>query len=129
MIVEVDNPSIGPFKQLGTPYKMSESPGSAMSYAVETGASNYEVFSGILKMTDEEIQALHERQKKKKARRARTSKKHNRRPQTMSENKMLERAKNKKLSLGLFVNVADPKWSKWRPTVALISSAWISSIT
>jgi CoA:oxalate CoA-transferase len=64
MVVEVYNPNIGYFKQMGTPYKMSESPASAMAYAEETGASNYDVFGGILGMSRQEIEALLEKQKK-----------------------------------------------------------------
>lgn len=55
MVVTVDNPNVGKFTQIGTPFKMSESPASADAYTEELGQSNYYVFHDLLGYSQEEI--------------------------------------------------------------------------
>lgn len=54
MLVQVDNPNVGPFWQIGSPFKMSETPGSADAYTKELGESNHEVFCDIMGHSEEE---------------------------------------------------------------------------
>jgi len=55
MIVEIEQPVSGKVKVPGSPFKMSKTPGDPMSCAPFLGEHNYEVFSGILGCSEQEI--------------------------------------------------------------------------
>jgi CoA:oxalate CoA-transferase len=58
MVVEADHPVAGKYKMAGSPLKFSETPPVDNRPAPLLGQHNYEVFSGMLRMSDEQIKAV-----------------------------------------------------------------------
>ena len=58
MVVEVDQPDVGPMKIVGSPFHLSETPGEVMNPAPLLGQHTTEVLSQVLNYSEEKIQQL-----------------------------------------------------------------------
>lgn len=59
MMVEVDQPFVGPMRMYGSPLKMSETPCCVRGHGPFLGEHNAEVLKGLLGYTDERIESLY----------------------------------------------------------------------
>lgn len=60
MMVEIDQPYVGPMKMYGSPFKMSETPCGPRDHAPLLGEHTNEILRNTLGYSDEQIQALHD---------------------------------------------------------------------
>ncbi|MFH1081284.1 MAG: CoA transferase [Pseudomonadota bacterium] len=60
MIVEIDQPFIGPMKMYGSPFKFSETPSFPRGYSPFLGEHNRQVLSEVLSLEQVEIDSLYE---------------------------------------------------------------------
>ena len=58
--VEVDHPQVGPKWYPGIPWKMSETPGQIHWPSPTLGQHNYQIYSELLGLNDEQIEGLKE---------------------------------------------------------------------
>jgi CoA:oxalate CoA-transferase len=61
MLVEMNQPDIGKIQLIGSPIKLSETPGDVYASAPQLGEHTEEILSNILKITPEEISRLRQR--------------------------------------------------------------------
>lgn len=60
MLVEIDQPTVGKMRIVGSPIRLSETPGEVYAPAPMLGQHSEEVLKALLRYTDEEIRALKE---------------------------------------------------------------------
>jgi len=58
MVVDIDQPGVGPMKIVGSPFHLSETPGEVMNPAPLLGQHTTEVLSQVLGYSEEKIQQL-----------------------------------------------------------------------